>query len=250
MKINSIVLCLCFIVVFYTTFLLADEKPVIGTIREMVSGDMACYIDFTDDQGRRFNEMAGFGVCEDQGLIGQKVRLIYEQANVPADRCAGNPDCPDSKPVRLVGQVVVVTNTGNEAASPKKFEGEFGHFSQGKKFVDFVFENEKKIVFFDAYLSEGKYDDLTIVNKTFGVDSFVLWEECFEALANNEKPSAVKCTGTEFTIDRSSALKDSDATLYRGALKIHGYFVIRGCDGPHQGLMGCTLKPLNVEDVL
>lgn len=123
-----------------------------------------------------------------------------------------------------------------------KYEGEIGHFGKAVAFNGFIFEHQMKVVSLDASLTP-------TTNDTFGVDSFVLWDSC-EPLEPKEKPSPAKCTGTEFSIDRSEGPKDSDLTFYRGTLRLKGYFVVKGCDGPHQGLMGCTLRPANVEAVL
>ena len=128
-----------------------------------------------------------------------------------------------------------------------KFEGQFGPYEQSKRFSNFIFKNQRKIVYIDAYYVPD--EPIKIINNTFGVDGFQLWGKCFEPLAPYEKPWYGKCEGTYFAIDRSEPTKDSDITYIRGTLRVQGYFAIRGCDGPHQGSMGCTLRPLNPEEV-
>lgn len=133
-----------------------------------------------------------------------------------------------------------------------KFEGELGHFEKAEAFAKFVSDHTLKPVYIDARLIPGPMDDegdFKITNDTFGVDSFVLWESC-DSLKDGEKPSVGACTGTEYSLDRSEGPKDSDLTFIRGTLSLKGYFVVKGCDGPHQGLMGCTLRPVNTEAVL
>ena len=130
-----------------------------------------------------------------------------------------------------------------------KFEGEIGHYEKSKRFTNFIFKNQRKLVYIDAYYVPADPQEVRIVNNTFGVDGFHLWEKCFEPLAPNEKPWYGKCEGTGFTLDRSGPEKDSDITYIRGTLRVEGYFAIRGCGGPHQGSMGCTLRPLNPEEV-
>jgi len=134
-------------------------------------------------------------------------------------------------------------------SGPRKFEGEFGHYERSKHYSNFIFKNQRKLVYIDAYYVPGDPNEVKIINNTFGVDGFQLWDKCFAPLAPKEKPWYGKCTGTYFAMDRSGPNKDADITYIRGTLRVQGYFAIRGCDGPHQGSMGCTLRPLNPEEV-
>jgi|LakMenE18May11ns_1017448.scaffolds.fasta_scaffold9805919_1 hypothetical protein len=149
------------------------------------------------------------------------------------------------------GPSTINTNTVNSTkAEPPKFEEEFGHYEQSNRFSNFILDNQKKTVYIDAYYVPADFDEIKIINNTFDVDSFQLWAKCVEPLAPNEKPSSAKCIGTYFQLDRSGLSKDSSITYIRGTLRVQGYFSVRGCDGPHQGIMGCTLRPLNPEEVL
>lgn len=143
----------------------------------------------------------------------------------------------------------VNVNALAKSASTPTFEGEIGHYEMSQPFTDFVFENQGKVVLIDAYYNPVAPDELIITNNSFGVDYIHLWHECFEPLSLNESPSVFKCTGTGFSLDRSETPKDADFTFIRGTFRAQGYFAIRGCDGPHQGSMGCTLRPLNPEDI-
>jgi hypothetical protein len=137
----------------------------------------------------------------------------------------------------------------NHNSEIPRFTGEIGHYQASQSFTDFIFENQGELVFIDAYYVPASWDELEITNNQFGVDYFHLWHDCFELLEPNAKPSYHQCTGTSFSIDRGSSPKDADFTYIRDILRIRGYFAIRGCGGPHQGSMGCTLRPLNPEDV-
>jgi hypothetical protein len=128
------------------------------------------------------------------------------------------------------------------------FSGDIGHFDQSVDFSRFIFGNQQKIVFIDARFQPGEHDNIA-TNRAFQFDSLLLWEAC-EPLSAGEAPSSAKCSGNEFNIDRSAGNKDADAHLIRGSARIKGYFVVSGCSGPHQGLMGCTLRPLNANEVL
>lgn len=151
----------------------------------------------------------------------------------------------------LFGMAALLMTLSCRAKEPSvdRFEGEIGNFEKGKAFEEFIFDHTLKKVYIDARFTPAPLDDenaLRIINDAFGVESFVLWNSC-ESLKAGEKPSIGNCTGTEFSLDRSKGPKDSDLTFIRGTLNLKGYFVVKGCDGPHQGLMGCTLRPLNVE---
>jgi hypothetical protein len=154
------------------------------------------------------------------------------------------------------GETTITTigksETVNINSEPKipKFEGEIGHYEKSKLFTNFIFKNEGKKVFIDAFYIPNDIDEISINNNNnFGVDYLHLWENCFEELKTDEKPSVVKCQGVGISIDRSNFPKDADMTYIRNKLSIKGYFAIKGCFGPHQGSMGCTIRPLNPEDV-
>lgn len=148
-----------------------------------------------------------------------------------------------------VAALLVTLSCRAKESSVDRYEGEIGNFEKGQAFEKFISDHTLKKVYVDVHLNPEPLDDenaLRIINDTFGVESFVIWDSC-ESLKAGEKPSIGNCTGTEFSLDRSEGPKDSDLTYVRGVLRLKGYFVVKGCDGPHQGLMGCTLRPLNVE---
>lgn len=80
-------------------------KVAAGTIKSLQAGDVACYVTLETDKGEQVNEMAGFEVCEKPDLIGKKVSLTWEEANVLAAECQGNVDCGKSDKVWLIASV-------------------------------------------------------------------------------------------------------------------------------------------------
>ncbi|MFP4006942.1 MAG: hypothetical protein ACLFV6_02900 [Spirulinaceae cyanobacterium] len=137
----------------------------------------------------------------------------------------------------------------HSTAEIPEFSGQIGHYEASQPFTDFIFEHQNELVFIDAYYLPEFWDEIEIINDSFGVDYFHLWHNCGDSLEPNEAPSYQNCTGTGFSLDRDTSPKDADFTFIRDVLRIQGYFAIRGCDGPHQGSMGCTLRPLNPEDL-
>lgn len=83
------------------------EPPAVGTIRGMVSGDRACYVDVVDDAGRTSTEYAYFEICE-QNLVGRRVNLTYAVGNILAASCQGNVECGLSDTVTLITQATVI----------------------------------------------------------------------------------------------------------------------------------------------
>lgn len=93
-----------------------ESKRTAGTLRSATNGDIACYLELTDDAGQPFSEMADFDLCTGaEALIGQRLRLHYTVAKVQAASCQGDPDCTASDEVALVDRMdptVAATTTG------------------------------------------------------------------------------------------------------------------------------------------
>lgn len=77
-----------------------SSAPREAVLTAAVDGDRACYLS-VEDQTEPL--LASFDVCaEAEALIGQRVRLTFETAQVQALSCQGDPSCPDTETVRLV----------------------------------------------------------------------------------------------------------------------------------------------------
>ncbi|HEX9951432.1 MAG TPA: hypothetical protein VGB53_06660 [Rubricoccaceae bacterium] len=68
----------------------------------MQNGDIACYLNVKPDGEPERTDMADFGFCEREDLIGQRVVLTVTPNPVLAESCQGDPDCPDTEVVNLV----------------------------------------------------------------------------------------------------------------------------------------------------
>lgn len=80
-----------------------ETKTTLARVKELQSGDAACYMVMTDRDGREFTEAADFDICsQEPSLIGRDVRLAYKLARVLAASCGGNPDCRKTERVALV----------------------------------------------------------------------------------------------------------------------------------------------------
>ena len=138
--------------------------------------------------------------------------------------------------------LLAMAKTAAGAGEQPHFSGEVGPFEEATGFVNFVFDHQQETVGLDVNFAEEEF-----AGSLGGPDeiaSFVLWEAC-EDLPEEEPPSTSWCTGTEFSVDPAGVdPEESGLTLWAGVYRLKGRFAIVGCDGPHQGLMGCTLKAL------
>lgn len=106
-------------------------KRAVGTVTGTNSGDAACYLSLKDDQGKAFEEVADFAICEKpKAYAGKRVSLGYTLATVMADDCQGDPSCKKTKAVALVKSLTVldakagVPNVAAAAAAPAVAKGQ------------------------------------------------------------------------------------------------------------------------------
>lgn len=95
-----------------------ETKRTVGTVTGLDAGDVACYLSLKDEEGRRFEELADFSICEQTTLVGKRVTLAYELGQILADECQGDPDCKKTRTVAIVKAV--------HLASPKPPAGKPG----------------------------------------------------------------------------------------------------------------------------
>jgi hypothetical protein len=88
-----------------------QTKNTTGVVRNVESGDVACYLTLADARGREFTELAEFEICEMPSLIGKQVTLTYKLEKVIADECQGDPECTKTKTVPLVTAVKPLART-------------------------------------------------------------------------------------------------------------------------------------------
>lgn len=135
---------------------------------------------------------------------------------------------------------------GNPASH---LSGPVGHLDASRDLVRGVLEQAQgHHVFldltFDARSFDGSLED----------GFFVLWDAC-DGLSPDEAPSVDKCSGWSIRLDPEAGvplsevfyLQPADHELRTDAhdtLRLRGPFRLGPCDGPHQGLMGCLLVPM------
>ncbi|ODH01424.1 hypothetical protein A4S05_29025 [Nostoc sp. KVJ20] len=68
-----------------------NDKPTLGTIKEMQNGDLKCYVTVIDENDKLHEGVgATFDVCEPEKYVNKKVRMYYQIENVS--------DCQSSEP--------------------------------------------------------------------------------------------------------------------------------------------------------
>lgn len=68
-----------------------NDKPRLGTIKDMRNGDLKCYVTVVDENGKLYENVgASFDICEPDKYVNKKVEMYYQLENVN--------DCQSSEP--------------------------------------------------------------------------------------------------------------------------------------------------------
>lgn len=75
------------------------------SLRRLVMGDAACYVDLQADGAETETRLADFGVCsqaEVENLIGKPVLIELGTGRIMAASCEGDPECEEMETVELI----------------------------------------------------------------------------------------------------------------------------------------------------
>ncbi|AFY36410.1 hypothetical protein [Calothrix sp. PCC 7507] len=87
----------------------ANKEPKIGTIKEMVNGDLKCYVTLVDETGKEHNLGAAFDVCEKpETFVNKKVSLDYAIESV--SDCQSAEPCGKTKKELLITKILILGN--------------------------------------------------------------------------------------------------------------------------------------------
>ncbi|WP_088891653.1 hypothetical protein [Leptolyngbya ohadii] len=92
------------------------DLPSIGTVQEMVAGDLMCYMTVQDDRNVTHRVGATFEVCEQTSFLNQRVRLSYEPASV--NDCESAEPCGKSRSVLLVSRLELISSSRSNEGVP------------------------------------------------------------------------------------------------------------------------------------
>jgi len=82
--------------------------PTIGTVKELVNGDLLCYATLTDEQGTKHQVGASFEICaESAKFLNKKVRASYTIESV--SDCQSAEPCGKTKKESIITKMEVLT---------------------------------------------------------------------------------------------------------------------------------------------
>ena len=67
-----------------------DPDPL--TVLSVEQGDIACYIDLREVDGKRVSMKGSFEIC-DERWVGKRVLIRTDRVNVQSPKCEGDPEC-------------------------------------------------------------------------------------------------------------------------------------------------------------
>ena len=99
-----------------TNLIAGKGQPKIGTIKSIEQGDLACYINLIDEQGKEHNINASFDICpQKEQFINQKVKLSYKI--LPFNDCQSNEPCGKTKKESAIVKMEVIGGSKTEKSS-------------------------------------------------------------------------------------------------------------------------------------
>lgn len=94
----------------------ATKNPQVGTVKEIVQGDIMCYVTLTDQAGKEHNLGASFEICaETEKFLNKKVTLGYEIGSV--NDCESNEPCGKSRQELLITKMEVISDTSSTSSN-------------------------------------------------------------------------------------------------------------------------------------
>ncbi|MEA5579582.1 hypothetical protein [Anabaena sp. UHCC 0451] len=79
-----------------------NKSPQIGTVKELVNGDLLCYVNLVDEQGQENRVGASFEICaEERKFLNKKVRAVFTIESVN--------DCESAEPCGKSRQESIIT---------------------------------------------------------------------------------------------------------------------------------------------
>ncbi|MCG6137416.1 MAG: hypothetical protein MET45_22745 [Nostoc sp. LLA-1] len=105
----------------------ANKQPQIGTVTELVTGDIICYATIVDEQGIEYHVGASFEICaESEKYLNKKVRASYEIASL--NDCESIEPCGKSRQESIIASMEIL----NEKSSNKPAARNSKTLSNGK----------------------------------------------------------------------------------------------------------------------
>jgi hypothetical protein len=92
------------------------KQPKVGIVKELVNGDLMCYVTLVDKKGVEHNVGATFEICADEKkVLNKKVRAVYQIQSV--SDCQSAEPCGKTRKESIITKMEVV-NEGSTEKSP------------------------------------------------------------------------------------------------------------------------------------
>lgn len=92
-----------------------SDLPTVGTVKELIAGDLMCYMTVQDDRGVTRRIGATFEVCQQTNFLNQRVQFSYAPANV--SDCESAEACGRSRSTLLVNRMEP-TDAASDSSMP------------------------------------------------------------------------------------------------------------------------------------
>jgi hypothetical protein len=94
----------------------ARKQPKVGIVKELVNGDLMCYVTLVDKKGVEHNVGASFDICADEKkVLNKKVRAVYQIQSV--NDCESAEPCGKTRKESIITKMEVI-NTDLTEKSP------------------------------------------------------------------------------------------------------------------------------------
>lgn len=87
-----------------------NKQLEVGTVKELVNGDLKCYVTLIDENGTEHNVGATFEICaEESKFLNKKIRATYEVVSV--NDCESAEPCGKTRQESLITKMEVLNET-------------------------------------------------------------------------------------------------------------------------------------------
>lgn len=85
----------------------SPKQPTVGTVKNMVNGDLMCYVTLVDENNTEHEVGADFDICVNRDrFLNQKVRLSYEIASI--NDCQSSEPCGKTRKESIISQMEIL----------------------------------------------------------------------------------------------------------------------------------------------
>lgn len=88
------------------------QQPNEGTVKEIVTGDLMCYVTLVDNKGIQHNVGASFEVCDEKKFLNKKVRVTYKVESV--NDCQSSEPCGKTRKQSIITKMEVVNESSKK----------------------------------------------------------------------------------------------------------------------------------------